>query len=249
MGVYVVLIISFSLLYYNKHKFLSIAAVSFAFVFCIFSAQRQTIAFMGLFLILVIFIYILKRKLSVYYVLLVIILSIGFVISYNNFISNTVLFQRFAPSMSYIYQGEILMASGRDARGIPYVLDDIKTYPVLGKGLLNLYATKGSLTNVAGHVVWFNIYKKFGIISLIYLITILVYPIIKLFIICLKTKNEYVLKESTILFSLMVIVFTQQFWDNFFWFSNTMLLYGFVYFWIFSFFNRQKLINAKQKAI
>ncbi len=249
MGVYVVLIISFSSLYYKNHKFLSIAAILSAVVFSILTAARQTIVFTGIFFILIILIYVLKRKLSIKYISMIIIIIIGFVISFNRYLSQTTLFQRFTPGIEYLDQGDVLMASGRDANGIPDVLADISTYPFLGKGLLNLYDTKHSRTNIAGHVIWFNIYKKFGIIGVVYLLTILIYPIVKLYKICIKTKDKYVLKEGAILFSLMVIVFAQQFWDNFFWFSNTMLLYAFIYFWVFSFFNRQKLLNKKQKVI
>lgn len=246
LGVYVVLIISFSLLYYKRHKFLSIAAMLFAFIFSIFTGALQTIVFTALFVAIIIFIHTLKRKLPLSIVLVIIVLSIGFTIIYNNFLINTVLFRRFTPAISYIDQGDILMASNRETIGIPFVLDEFKTYPILGKGLLNLYDSKNTISNVAGHVIWFNIYKKFGIIGVIYLLTIIVYPIIKLYKIIKRTKDKYVIKEGAILFSLMIIVFVQQFWDNFFWFSNTMLLYAFIYFWVFSFFNRQKLLSKEQ---
>ena len=118
-----------------------------------------------------------------------------------------------------------------------------------GKGSLNLGQTKYSYTNIAGHVVWFNIYQKFGIIGVVYLLVILIYPLIKLFKISIKTNDRYVLNESAILFSLMTVVFAQQFFDNFFSFSNTMLLYAFIYFWDFSFINRQKLLNVNQEVI
>ena len=249
LGVYVVLIISFSLFYYNKHKSLSIAAITSTLVFSILTGTRQTIVFITVFFILFIFINLLKNKITPYHALSIIFISIFFYFLVSNLLLNTVIFQRFKPAISNIEDGDLLIASGRDAARIPSVLADLSTYPILGKGLLNLYETKNSRTNIAGHVIWFNIYKKFGIIGLIYLLTILIYPIVKLFKICINTKDEYIFKEGAILFSLMVIVFIQQFWDNFFWFSDTMLLYGFVYFWIFSFFNRCKHLIATQEAI
>ena len=248
MGVYVVLIISFSLLYFNKHKMLSIAAILFAVIYSLISGQRQTVAFIVLFFVLITFIYTSKREISLAHIFPVIFISILFLVLWSSYFSQIVVFERFTPTMAYIQQGEILMASGRNVEGIPFVLDEFKAYPIWGKGLLDLYWTKYSYTNIAGHVIWFNIYKKFGIIGVIYLLTILIYPIVKLFKICTKTKDRDVIKEGAILFSLMVIVFIQQFLDNFFWFSNTMLLYAFIYFWIFSFFNRQKLNAEKSRC-
>jgi len=74
--------------------------------------------------------------------------------------------------MVHVRQGEILLASGRGYAATPFVLADLKTYPILGKGSLNLGNTRNSSTNVAGHVVWFNIYQRFGVIGVIYLLAI-----------------------------------------------------------------------------
>lgn len=249
LGVYVVLIISLALLYFNKHKMLSIASILFTVIYSLITGQRQTVASIALFVILVTFIYTLKRKLSVSYLLSAICILMLFLVLWSSYFSQMVIFRRFAPTMAYIQHGEILMASGRQVQGIPFVLDDLKNYPMTGKGSLKLGQTKYSYTNIAGHVVWFNIYQKFGIIGVVYLLVILIYPLIKLFKISIKTNDRYVLNESAILFSLMTVVFAQQFFDNFFSFSNTMLLYAFIYFWIFSFINRQKLLNVNQKVI
>jgi hypothetical protein len=249
MGVYIVLIISLSVLYFNRHNKISSLAILFAIIYSLLSGQRQTIAFIILFIILLTFIYIVKLKLSMKYFSIIIILIIFISVLWSNYISKSVSIQRFNISFAYINNDEILRASGRDVLGIPSVLADIKTYPIWGKGLLMLGVTKNSNTNIAGHVIWFNIYKKFGIIGLIYLLTIIIYPITKLYKIIMKTNDRYVIKEGAILFSLMVTVFAQQFFDNFFWWSNTMLLYAFIYFWVFSFINRQKLGNKRKKFI
>ena len=243
MGVYVVLIVSFSLLYYKKHKSLSVMGVLFAMIYSLLSGQRQTLVFIFLFFMALILIYILKGKIPLVYILSLIFISILLLIFWNNYISEIIIFKRITIAISYLQKGEIIHASNRDYAEIPYVMAELKNYPILGKGLLNLGLTKNSITNVAAHVIWVNIYKKFGIIGLIYLLTIIIYPITKLYKIIMKTNDRYVIKEGAILFSLMVIVFVQQFFDNFFWFSNTMLLYAFIYFWVFSFFNRQKLGN------
>jgi len=241
-GVYVTLIVAFSLLYYRKHKLLSITAIIATVIFSLLSGTRQTIVFIALFIAIVTIIFSLTNRLKLRYMLLIVILVIGFVLSFDSVFSTLHVFERLDPGIETAEQGNILLASGRDIMGIPAVLAELSTYPITGKGLLNLYSTKNSLTNIAGHVIWFNIYKKFGIIGFIYLIIIFVYPIIKLFRVCMITKDKNIFMESSILFALMVIVFAQQFWDNFFWFSNTMLLYGFIYFWYFSFINNNKII-------
>ena len=128
-------------------------------------------------------------------------------------------------------------------------METLKNTPVLGKGLLNLGITADCPFYMVDHVVWFNIYRKFGIIGVIFLLAIMIFPAIKLFIIIRNTKDKYVLIEGVCLFSLMASIFGEQFLANFFWFTNTMLLYAFVYFWVFSFINRQKHMNLKPKAI
>jgi len=250
LGVYVVLIISLSLLYINNHKELSVTSILLVVIYSLVTGQRQTIGGIALFVILLIFIYTLRKKISVSYLVAAICILPIFLGFWSSYFSQIVTLRRFAPTIAYIQQGEVLMASGRQVAGLPFVLDDLKTnYPLTGKGLLNLGITKYHYSNIAGHVVWLNIYQKFGIIGVIYLLAILLYPLIKLFKISMKTNDRYVLKEGAILFSLMAVVFAQQFFDNFFSFSNTMLLYAFVYFWIFSFLNRQKFLNTKQDQI
>jgi hypothetical protein len=242
-GVYVVLIIAFSLIYYHKHKNLSKICIFFVFIYSILSGQRQSVAFIGLFIVMLILVYTIKRKLSVVHSFLVLTLIVSVIILWEPFLSKTVVFRRFTPAIANINSGLMLEASGRNVAGIPFVIADLENYPITGRGLLDLGLTKYSSTNIAGHVVWFNIYQKFGIAGVLYLLIIIIIPITKLLIISIKTTNSNVYRESSILFSLMVIVFAQQFWDNFFSFSNTMLLYGFIYFWVFSFINRQKIKN------
>jgi hypothetical protein len=240
-GVYVTSIVAFSLLYYNRHKLLSISAIVAVIIFSILSGSRQTIVFIVLFVFIFTIILSIKNKMKWSYKLILLIITIGFLVSYETVFSKYYVFDRFTPGVESVRQGEILIATGRDALAVPDVLADISTYPIMGKGLLDLYATKNSSTNLAGHVIWFNIIKKYGIFGLICLLIVFIYPIVKLLAICIETNNTKILREGAILCALMVIVFAQQFWDNFFWFSNTMLLYGFIYFWYFSFINNTKI--------
>ena len=150
---------------------------------------------------------------------------------------------------SNIQGGDIFRVINRSsATEMPFVLETLKKSPVLGKGLLNLGITADCPFYVVDHVIWFNIYRKFGIIGLICLLAIIIFPSIKLLTIIKNTKDNYVLKEGVFLFSLMVTIFGEQFLANFFWFTNTMLLYAFIYFWVFSFINRVKTINLKPKV-
>jgi len=241
MGVYVVLLVALSSIYYNKNKNYSRAIISLTIVFSFLTGARQTIAFILLYLIIVLIFYMLKRKLTLFNLLVVISIFISTLFLWEKVLSNTVIVHRFVDAIESYNpnENETLELSGRDAKGLPFIMSELRDYPWWGKGLLNLYDTKNSGTNIAGHIIWFNIYKKFGVVGVIYLILIIVIPIIKMSAIVLKTKDKYVFKEGAILSSLMVIVFAQQFWDNFLKNSNSMLLYAFVYFWVFSFLNRQ----------
>jgi hypothetical protein len=243
LGVYVVLIISFSLLYYYNNKKVSLLCILLVLIYSFVTNQRQTIAFIILFFILFILINMIRNKLSISHFLLLFVLSTSVLFIWKPALSKISIFRRFAPAIESINDGLILEASGRNVKALPFVIADLKNYPLTGRGLLNLGNTAYSNTNLAGHVVWFNIYQKLGIAGVIYLLFILIIPICKLCKIALTTRNTGIFHESSILFSLVVVVFIQQFWDNFFSFSNTMLLYAFIYFWGCSFFNRVKLME------
>ena len=244
LGVYVVLIISFSLIYYKKRKLYSQLCILFVLIYSILSGQRQTIFFIVIFFLVYIVIIIIKQKISNTSLNIVIGTIFLLIVFWQPIISKTIVFKRFQSAFELLEQGLYLEASGRQVQDLPIVISDLRTYPLTGRGSLNLGYTNGSTRNLANHVVWFNIYQKFGVAGVLFLLIILIYPITKLLIISKKTTNNSVLRESTILFSLMIVVFAQQFWDNFFSYSNTMLLYAFVYFWILSFINRVKLLQG-----
>lgn len=244
-GVYVVLIIALSIIYYYNHKKLSISAIVFSFVYSLLSGTRQTVSFIVLFFFILLIVHIVKFKVNVVKLMFLLLFVCLITLLGYSFFSELVIIRRIVPALSLVEKGEVLEASGRDVQGIPYVLNDLRKDPILGKGSLNLGTTRFGSTNIAGHVVWFNIFQKFGFIGLLYLLLILIIPIVKLFKICIKTNINSVFREGSTLFALMIVVFAQQFWDNFFWFSNTMILYAFIYFWVYSFFNREKLIYRK----
>ena len=249
-GTYLVLLISFSFLYYKTHKLLSVAVISATLVYAFFSGSRQYFVVMAFLLISIIFFFTLKRKLSLKYIPFLIAFVIIFFSIWNNALSNSVIVRRFTKSSSAIQEGDIYKVINRSsAIEVKFILETLKNTPVLGKGLLNLGITADCPFYMVDHVVWFNIYRKFGIIGVIFLLAIMIFPAIKLFIIIRNTKDKYVLIEGVCLFSLMASIFGEQFLANFFWFTNTMLLYAFVYFWVFSFINRQKHMNLKPKAI
>ena len=248
-GPYLVLLISFSLLYYNRHKFLSIAVILSTFVYAILTGTRQYFVFIILLFIFMILFSTLKRKLSLKYILYLIFFLIIIFSLWNRYLYNSVIIRRFNLMSSNIQGGDIFRVINRSsATEMPFVLETLKKSPVLGKGLLNLGITADCPFYVVDHVIWFNIYRKFGIIGLICLLAIIIFPSIKLLTIIKNTKDNYVLKEGVFLFSLMVTIFGEQFLANFFWFTNTMLLYAFIYFWVFSFINRVKTINLKPKV-
>lgn len=241
LGVYVVLIISFSVLDYKEHPKLSKFSIIAALIFSVLTSERQTIAFSVLFFFILFLIYLLKGIIPIKYFFVVFIVFVFAIISWS-IISKLNMWSRFDIAFYYLKQGDLLTASGRQTKGIDIAIWELRQTPFLGKGLLNLGKLNYVNTNIAHHIVWFNIFQKFGIIGVIYLFSILIFPIIRIGSIIKKTKNYLVFNEGAILISLMFIVFAQQFFDNFFAFSNTMLLYAFIYFFVFSFINRNSTI-------
>lgn len=250
LGVYTVLVLFFSLIYYNRHKAYSIAAIISTIIFALANGSRQGIVLISIFIISAISLHIINGRIQVRKSLLVIIMLGGVVLVGQNFLFRDVtVFERFSLVDKFLNNEEFLRATGRDALGLPYVLDDVSSYPVWGKGSLDLNMTEGSLTNLAGHVIWINIYKKYGFIGMAYLFLIIMLPARKIYLICRRNKNSPYFYEGVLLFSLLAVVFCQQFLDNFFWYSKTMLFYAFIYFWVYSFINRSNKYHSGEKAI
>lgn len=237
MGVYIVLLISFSIMYFKENKLFSVTTIFATIIFSFFSASRQNLVFGSVFILVFLFVTVFKRKFSLQSGLLILIVILFVGLLFSDISKDFILFRRFDATQGYWEKSEYLEMTGRNVIGITYVLNEIKDYPITGKGLLDLYTTKYSVTNIAGHVVWLNIFKKFGILGVISLFLLLINPIKKLFMISTASTNKKVVIESGVYLALSIIVFLQQFLDNFFWYSNTMLLYAFIFFLIKSFIN------------
>lgn len=250
LGVYTVLVMFFSLVYFEKHKIFSSLTILFAIIFSLANGSRQIIVLVGIFSAAAICIYLVNGKISIRkgIISLMLIIVVGF-IGKSFLFSDVTVFERFSLVDKYLNNDEFLRATGRDALGLPYVMDDLSNYPVWGKGSLDLNMTKGSLTNLAGHVIWINIYKKYGIIGPVFLFLIIALPAGKIYLICRRNKNSPYFYEGALLFALMAVIFCQQFLDNFFWYSKTMIFYGFIYFWVYSYINRSYKYHSGEEAI
>ena len=227
LGIYVAMVSVFSI--FVKFKYYRITLVS-ALLFGILSGERQAIVMP----VLVIAIYYLFSKGNFLKKLLSIIgIAVGIYILLFVLKDEISGIKRLWSSIELAQNNQVLEASGRDVQGIPYIINALKQWPLTGKGLYNWGYFIGIKSYYADHVVWFNIYQKFGLIGFIIFlgaIALFLVSIIRRLLISKKNREQI-----SVILGLMIAFIGMQFLDNFFWFTNTMLLYIFLFSLLFSF--------------
>jgi hypothetical protein len=228
LGIYVTMVMLFSL--HFKFKYYRLIFIS-AIFFSLFCGERQALVIP----FLALGIFYLYSKDSILTKLFKI---IGFFIGsyFLLFILKDEIssIKRLWVSIEMFQNNQVLEASGRDVQGIPYIIKALQNWPIMGKGLYNWGYFKGIDSYYADHVIWFNIYQKFGLIGFLIFIAAIIYFLIFLVNRIIISKNK---EQLSVFLGLMISFIGMQFLDNFFWFTNTMLLYIFMFGLIFSSMN------------
>ncbi|MBN1187866.1 MAG: hypothetical protein JXB49_36670 [Bacteroidales bacterium] len=219
-GVYISMIIGFSLYFKFKNY---IFIITTTVLYSLLSGQRQAIVDMSIILMVFLLFANINLMKKVFYLLVVALL---FYVLFFVYSDAFVGIYRLWSSIELIEQNEILAATGRDVKEMPRLLEALKTWPITGKGLFNWGYFLGVNSYYADHVVIFNIYQKVGIIG--FLLFFFSLGKFLLSVISNLIKGKYVTKNSAIL-GLLLAFLVNQFIDNFFWFTNTMLIYIFLF--------------------
>ena len=232
-GIYIAMVIAFSLLFKFSHYRIIIIT---AFLYGLFSCERQAI------------------------ILPVTVLFIYFLLSSGNILKKVTLILIFGTSLYfllYVFKTEfhgvvklwdainmsketsLLEATDRGIND--FILKKLQQavieWPITGKGLYNWGYFIGIDTEFANHVIWINYYQKFGLFGILIFITAIFYFTFVLIKFYILRKND---RNLVIGLGLMIAFIGQQFLDNFFWFTNTMLLYIFMFSFIFSVMHKNK---------
>lgn len=233
-GMYISMVVAFSLYFKFKYYFLTLIS---ALLFGLFSGERQALIFP----FIVIFNYYIldkgnfgKKALRIISILGFVYLLLFILKDHFNGIS------RLWISIGLTQDKQILEASGRDVQGIPLIIGALTDWPILGKGLYNWGYFIGVHSYYADHVIFFNIYQKFGLFGFLLFIGSTIYLLLNAMKDLLVSENR---ELHVIILSLIVCFIGMQFLDNFFWFTNTMLLYILMFGIIFSLNKRYMNLN------
>jgi hypothetical protein len=250
VGPYLLLVLAFSFMYYKRYKILSIATIMGVFIFATLTGARQNIIFIVLMLINMALFFTWKRSISKTMFISVMAFILMGSLTWDSILSKSVVARRFSQASLAAEEGDFFKVMNRSSEvELYYVFEILRESPLLGKGLMNLGVTSDCPFFIVGHVMWYNIYRKFGIIGFVYLLLMIMLPAIKIFIVIRNTEDKAVIKEGTYFLSILIAIFGEQFLGNFFWFTNTIMLYAFIYFLVFSFINRQSASYSKIKVI
>lgn len=225
LGIYIAMVTVFSL--HFKFKYYRITFIS-ALFFGIFTGERQ--ALVSPFFVLGIY-YLFRKGNFLKKIINIIGFAVGSYLLLFVFKDEITSIRRLWFSIEMTQSNQVLEASGRDVQGIPFIINALKDWPLLGKGLYNWGYFEGVQSYYADHVVWFNIYQKFGLIGFALFAGAILYFLILIIKRLFMSKNK---EQLSVILGLMVSFIGMQFLDNFFWFTNTMLLYIFMFSLIFS---------------
>lgn len=237
-GIYIAMVAVFSL--YFKFKYYKITFIS-ALLFGLFSGERQ--ALLIPFIVLLIY-YLFKKG----FILKKLIYFIG--ISVATYVLLFVLkdeingINRLWISIDMIQNNQVMLASGRDVEGIPFIIKALKDWPITGKGLYSWGYFKGIPSYYADHVVLFNLYQKFGLIGFLLFISATLYLLVSSIKRLIFNNNK---ELEAVILGLIISFIGMQLLDNFFWFTNTMLLYVLMFGIIFSLRSHEALENQTPK--
>lgn len=224
-GIYVAMVIVFSLYFRFKYYFITLIL---GLLFGLFSGERQALVFP----IVVLFVYYIFNKGNFWIKSLKMVVLSGFLFLLLFLLKDQFNgIARLWISIGLTQDNQVLAASGRDVQGIPFIIDALKTWPFWGKGLYNWGYFIGVKSYYADHVVLFNIYQKFGLVGFLLFIGAILHILLTTFKKLYISKNK---PQYAMILGLIISFIGMQFLDNFFWFTNTMLLYIFMFSLIFS---------------
>lgn len=224
-GIYITMVVIFSLVF--KFKYYKIT-LSSALLFGLLSGQRQAVFFP--FIAVASYYIFSKGKIlsKIFYtVIMVVIVYVMLFFLKNNIYS----IERIWISINFIENDMGMEATGRDVLELPKVINALKEWPIMGKGLYNWGYFIGIKSYYADHVLIANIYQKFGLIGFLIFTGSVLYFLIIVIKRLISSKYK---KHLIMIFSLTIVFIGHQFIDNFFWFTNTMLLYIFMFSLFFS---------------
>lgn len=239
-GIYVAIVIAFSLIF--KFRFYKITII-IAVVYGLLSGERQALIFP---FIVLAFFYLFIEGSILKKLTLILSFCIGIFLLLNTFTDKFNGIRRLLETFYLSKDTSIIELSGRGGETalMDDFLDAIIHWPITGKGLFNWGEFEGIASGFANHVVWLNYYQKFGLIGCILFLTAILYLLYKLII--LLTINKYK-EQYAMLSSLMICFIGQQFLDNFFWFTDTMLLYIFMFSMMFEIAKKYETKNSPSK--
>lgn len=225
LGMYVSMVILFALYFrFKQWKYILVSCV----LYSINTGERQTFI-MPLAAILVYYIFNygnIFRKLTRIVVLLGIIYLLLFII--KDSITGV---RRLWYSIELVGNSKVMEATGRDVKEIPKIIEAIINWPIHGKGIYNWGYFVGIDSYYADHVVYFNLYQKFGLIGVLIFVSAFIYFLLSIIV---RLRYKYERDKLAMILGLMVAFVGMQLLDNFFWFTNTMLLYIYLFSVIFS---------------
>lgn len=240
-GMYISIIVAFTLFYKFKHYRLILIS---ALLYGLFSGERQAI----LFPIIVLSVFYLSKKGKVIFKLASI---LGFVIVLfllvYFFKSKFIGIERTMDTYQLTKYYSILELTGRGGGGqiMNFFKDAIFSWPLTGKGSYNWGHFKGIDSLFGSHTLWLNYYQKYGLIGSTLFIAPLIYFIFTM-------AQRFIVQKDKLLpgivLSLLVSFFVQQFLDNPMWFTNTMLLYVFMFSCLFSLIGNEESKTNKNNV-
>ena len=231
---YCLIVIGFSvILYFRKHRIVSIICIIASLLVAIMSGTRSSIIGLVIFTLTYFLTYTLKnfKLMKIFRIISVCtIILFCFIFAYSQWLHNFKIFNRLEQAyLLYQETGSLQVAANRDlSDSIPII---IKNTSFLGNGSLFLNTIGGD--SMVSHNLLFAIYAKYGLPGLL-LILYLFYSSFRILIRNIKfAKLEFLQKEFIVILSIVMALFFQQMKVSALRFLPSLLIYTFLFMHIY----------------